>query len=86
MWIKPCEQILSLKGRSIIVPDLMFHYPPQNFTAYLEVMGYWSRDAVWRRIEMVQQGLQDHVLFAVSSRLRVSAKALDESFGASSNT
>ncbi len=77
-WIKPCEQILSLKGRSIIVPDLMFHYPPQNFTAYLEVMGYWSRDAVWRRIEMVQQGLQDHVLFAVSSRLRVSAKALDE--------
>jgi hypothetical protein len=42
-------------------------------------LGYWSRDAVWRRVEMAQRGLPAPVLFAVSSRLRVSEAVLDES-------
>jgi hypothetical protein len=45
---------------------------------YLEVMGYWSRDAVWRRVELVEQGLSERILFAVSSRLRVSEAVLDD--------
>jgi len=45
---------------------------------YLEVMGYWSRDAVWRRVELVQAGLDERVLFAVGQHLRVSEAALDE--------
>jgi predicted nuclease of restriction endonuclease-like RecB superfamily len=44
---------------------------------YLEVMGYWSRAAVWQRVELVQAGLAETVVFAVSSRLRVSEEILD---------
>jgi uncharacterized protein len=44
---------------------------------YLEVMGYWSRAAVWKRVELVQAGLGERILFAVSSRLRVSEDVLD---------
>ena len=45
---------------------------------YLEVLGFWSRDAVWRRIELARKGLGAPVLFAVSSRLRVSEEMLED--------
>ena len=40
-------------------------------------MGYWSRAAVWSRVELVQAGLGKRIVFAVSSRLRVSEDVLD---------
>jgi hypothetical protein len=40
-------------------------------------MGYWSRAAVWKRVELVQAGLSQRILFAVSARLRVSEAVLD---------
>ena len=46
-------------------------------------MGYWSRDAVWKRVEMVEAGLVqkgrgEPVLFCVGERLRVSEAVLPE--------
>jgi hypothetical protein len=43
------------------------------------VLGFWSRDAVFRRIEAAEKGLASPVLFVVSSRLRVSEELLDGS-------
>ncbi len=45
---------------------------------FLEVLGYWSRDAVWKRVELVRAGLPFRVLFAVGARLRVSEEVLDD--------
>ena len=45
----------------------------------IEVLGFWSRDAVWRRIELAQQGLPVPVIFVVSKHLRVSEEVLDDS-------
>jgi predicted nuclease of restriction endonuclease-like RecB superfamily len=47
--------------------------------AYVEVLGYWSRASVWKRVELAERGLGAKILFAVSSRLRVSEEVLDES-------
>jgi hypothetical protein len=41
-------------------------------------MGYWSRDAVWKRVELVQGGLPHRILFAVGARLRVSEDVLGD--------
>ena len=41
-------------------------------------MGFWSRQAVWRRVELVEAGLPYQIVFAVSHRLRVSEQALDD--------
>jgi hypothetical protein len=71
--------ILDLPGSGVCVPDLVFHHEDGRPPVYLEVMGYWSRDAVFRRIELCEAGLSDKVLFAVSSRLRVSEELLEES-------
>jgi predicted nuclease of restriction endonuclease-like RecB superfamily len=68
--------ILDLPGVGLCVPDLVFER--EGKTVYLEVMGFWSRDAVWRRVELVQSGLAAPVLFAVSKRLRVSEDVLPE--------
>ena len=59
------------------MPDLRFSHRGGE-VIWLEVLGYWSRDAVWRRVELVQQGLPEKLLFAASQRLRVSEQVLDE--------
>lgn len=71
-------EILELPGYGLCLPDLRFENRLTGEVAYLEVMGYWSREAVWRRVELVRKGLPFRILFAVSSRLRVSEAVLDE--------
>lgn len=71
-------EILPLRGVGIVVPDLAFVHRETGEVIYLEVLGFWSRDAVWKRVELAQAGLRDKIVFAVSSRLRVSEEVLDD--------
>jgi len=72
--VAPSADVLNLPGIGLSVPDLVFER--SGTKVYLEVMGYWSRDAVWRRVELVEKGLGARIVFAASARLRVSEKAL----------
>ena len=74
----PSHAILDLPGVGQCVPDLEFVHQQTGQTVYLEVLGFWSRDAVWKRIELARKGLPEAVVFAVSKHLRVSEAALDE--------
>jgi hypothetical protein len=76
--VAPAETILDLPGIGLCVPDLVFQHRESGRRVFLEALGYWSRDAVWRRVELVQAGLGELVLFAVSSRLRVSEEVLSD--------
>ncbi|OGQ77474.1 MAG: hypothetical protein A2289_25200 [Deltaproteobacteria bacterium RIFOXYA12_FULL_58_15] len=69
------DDLLELPGIGMCVPDVVFQQGKHR--VFLEVMGYWSRDAVWKRVELVEAGLPNPIIFAVSSRLRVSEEALD---------
>jgi predicted nuclease of restriction endonuclease-like RecB superfamily len=73
-------RLLDLPGVGLCVPDLVFERKRDGATdrVFLEVMGYWSRAAVWKRVELVQAGLAERVLFAVSAKLRVSEEVLGE--------
>ncbi len=75
--VAPSAEILELPDVGLTVPDLVFERRG-GVRVHLEVLGYWSRAAVWKRVELVQAGLADNVLFAVSSRLRVSEEVLEE--------
>lgn len=75
------EEILHLPGVGLCVPDLCLTRGEQKI--FIEVLGFWSRDAVWKRVELTEKGLGARVVFAVSSRLRVSEEALDETQSAS---
>jgi uncharacterized protein len=74
------DRLLELPGGGILVPDLLFRHA-DGTEVFLEVLGYWSRDAVWARIDWVRAGLPFRVVFAVSSRLRVSEAALESGLG-----
>lgn len=71
------EEILDLPGVGLCVPDLSFRRRAGDAPVYLELLGYWSRDAVFRRLELVQQGLGHKIIFAASSKLRVSEAVFD---------
>jgi predicted nuclease of restriction endonuclease-like RecB superfamily len=75
--VEAAADILELRGFGLCVPDLRFVNGDTGEIAYLEVMGYWSRDAVWKRVELARQGLPYRIIFAASSRLRVSEEVLD---------
>ncbi|MBK7581952.1 MAG: DUF790 family protein [Myxococcales bacterium] len=74
----PASRIFDVAGLGVCVPDVTFRHSETGRAVHLEVMGYWSRDAVFRRIELSESGLPEPMVFAVSSRLRVSEELLDE--------
>jgi predicted nuclease of restriction endonuclease-like RecB superfamily len=75
------QVVLDLPGVGLSVPDLVFTRGKSK--VYFEVLGFWSREAVFRRVDLVEKGLSERVLFAVSSRLRVSEEVLgDDASGA----
>ena len=73
----PAGDVLDLPGHGVCVPDLTFTHGKTGAQVHLEVLGFWSRDAVWKRVELVQAGLAHRIVFAVGQQLRVSEAALD---------
>ncbi len=45
---------------------------------HFELLGFWSREAVFRRIDLVRAGLPHKILFAASKSLRVGEALLDD--------
>jgi len=80
--VKTSDALLTLPGVGTCVPDLELR-DAEGRVVYVEVLGFWSREAVWRRIELAEKGLAERIVFCASSRLRVSEEALPENVGAS---
>jgi hypothetical protein len=70
--------VLDLPGAGLCVPDLTFVRDSDGARVHFELLGFWSREAVWRRVELVRAGLPHRILFAVSKALRVGEAVLDE--------
>ena len=74
--VEIAEELIDVEG-GVLVPDLRFVSEETGVIVYLEVLGHWSRAAVWRRVELVNQPrFTARMLFAVSERLRVSEEVL----------
>ncbi len=76
--VEVAHELLDVPGLGLCVPDLIFTHVDTGHRVYFEALGYWSREAVWRRVELVEAGLPQPIVFAVSRRLRVSEEVLDE--------
>lgn len=73
--------VLDLPGVGLCVPDLAFTRTRDGGgveRVFFELLGFWSREAVWRRVDLVRAGLPHLVLFAVSRDLRVSEDVLPD--------
>jgi hypothetical protein len=69
--------VLDLPGAGLCIPDLAFERA-DGARVYLELLGFWSREAVWRRVDLVRAGLPHRILFAASRDLRVSEELLED--------
>jgi uncharacterized protein len=70
--------ILDLPGAGLCVPDLCFVRAADGVRVHFELLGFWSREAVFRRIDLVRAGLPQKILFAASKSLRVGEALLDD--------
>jgi predicted nuclease of restriction endonuclease-like RecB superfamily len=75
---EPAQEVLDLPGIGLCVPDLCFSHQQTGEQVLCEVLGFWNRDAVWRRVELVEKGLGTKIVFVVSARLRVSEEVLGD--------
>jgi predicted nuclease of restriction endonuclease-like RecB superfamily len=71
--------VLDLPGAGLCVPDLAFVRERDRARVHFELLGFWSREAVWRRVELVRAGLEHRILFAASRNLRVGEAVLEDS-------
>jgi predicted nuclease of restriction endonuclease-like RecB superfamily len=76
------ERILNLPGLGVCVPDIVLERERDGAEVLVEVLGFWSRASVWKRVELAERGLGAKVLFAVNARLRVSEDVLENDAGA----
>ena len=79
------SELFDVPGVGLTIPDLKLQHVSGR-SVYVELLGFWSRDAVWKRVEWAEQrgqGDDARFLFAVSSRLRVSEQVLSDETGAS---
>jgi uncharacterized protein len=74
--------VLDLPGAGLCVPDLAFVRARDGARVFFELLGFWSRQAVFRRIDLVRAGLPEKILFAASKSLRVGEALLDDAQGA----
>lgn len=81
--VTPSTRVLDLPGLGVCVPDLCLRRRRDGTEVLVELLGYWSRESVWKRVELAQRGLGARLLFVVNARLRVSEDVLDESSAAS---
>lgn len=73
---RPALDVIHLPGAGAIIPDLELVHDETGEVVSVEVLGFWSRAAVWKRVELVEKGLPVRVVFCASERLRVSEEAL----------
>jgi predicted nuclease of restriction endonuclease-like RecB superfamily len=77
--LKRSERIFALPGEVVCVPDLVFENRETGEEVYLELFGFWSRAAVWQRVELLRKRtFPARILLAVGKQLRVSEEVLGE--------
>lgn len=76
--VAPNDRVVALPGEPVIVPDLVFVHRDSGSEVHFEHFGFWSRDAVFRRVEAIRKGLPIRLLLAVGKHLRVSEEVLGE--------
>ncbi len=72
------EQIFALPGEAVCVPDLVFCNTQTGEEVFLEAFGFWSRQAVWQRVETVSSGFPARLILCAGKQLRVSEELLDD--------
>lgn len=67
---------LDLGGRAVVVPDFRFDH--EGRTAWLEIVGYWRKDYLQRRVELLRRYGPGNLVLAVSRKLDAGKDGIPE--------
>ena len=70
-------ELSTSSSGELLVPDLLITVPGKR-AVRVEVMGFFSRDALWRRIALAEE-LREAWIFVYSEKLRVKEELVDDS-------
>lgn len=77
--VRENDDIVALPGEVVCVPDLVFENGETGEEVFFEAFGFWSREAVWQRVETIRKGgFPSRIILAAGKHLRVSEAVLDE--------
>ncbi len=76
--VTDADRIVALPGEVVCAPDLVFSNRETGEEVLFELFGFWSRDAVFQRVALVEKGLAGRMILAVGKHLRVSEAVLGD--------
>lgn len=80
-WVMRREAtVFDLKGKGLFIPDAIFEHSETKQKVFFEVFGYWNRNAVFQRVELLERDFPHLVVLGVSKKLRVSEEVATEDF------
>lgn len=72
-------ELIDLGGEGVLVPDLAFRHAESGRRAFLEVLGFWNRGTVARRLELLRRHGPPDLVLALSKSLAAGEEdSLDE--------
>lgn len=71
-WVLSTDtDILSLGGEGVFIPDFAFHRKRRKTKIYLEILGFWNKSAVVKRLELLKKHGPKNLIVAISKELCV---------------
>lgn len=75
-------ELYDLGGRGVLVPDLVLRHKEDGREVLLELVGFWRREYLRSRAQLLAEHGPPHLILAVSQRLRGDEEALEALPGA----
>jgi uncharacterized protein len=75
--LAPADRIFSVPGVGVCIPDAVCQKQGRR-DVHLELLGYWSREAVFKRIDWAAHLSEQPFIFLAPARLRVSEELMPE--------
>ena len=76
--VRVADAFFHVGGQELCIPDIELSKSGSADKVFVEIMGHWSREAVFRRLEQLEGFAEAHIILAVSDKLRVSESLADE--------
>lgn len=73
--VSRAAQLVDLAGRGVLVPDLVFRHRDDGREALLEIVGFWRRGYLEKRLELLRAHGPRNLVLAVSRKLSAAREA-----------
>ena len=74
--LRPCLKPVVLGTEAVMLPDFTLEH--EGRVAHLEIVGFWRRDYLERRVELLKKHGPGNLILAVSRKLRASKEKLGD--------